>query len=208
MKKILKQRIISWGGVVSIVGIIVSPAVVSATSNSDSSTVSATVSNVISISSADTVSFTIAPTGSGVLTNDSDVVTVSTNEPTGYTLTLADTDATTTLASGGNTFTATTGTKTAPIALTNGTWGFALATGTTGIGTNGFDASYATETNSGSSTSKWAGVPATGSPVMIKTTAATATNDTTTVWYAAKANTSQAAGTYTDSVTYTATTNA
>ena len=207
MKQTIRQKISAWAAVLSLVGVVIAPAAASAVSGTDSSTVSVTVGDTISISSADTVSFAIAPTGGGALTNDSDVVTVSTNKVTGYALTLADTDATTTLVSGANTFTASAGTKTVPVALVNGTWGYALATATTGIGTNGFDASYAIETNSTTSTSKWSGVPATGSPIMIKTTATTATNDTTTVWYAAKANTSQPTGTYTDSVTYTATTN-
>jgi len=177
-----------------------------ATSNANT-TVSATVGDTISIGTGTTVSFTIAPTSGGVVSSSSDTVTVSTNKNAGYNLTVADADATTTLVSGSDTFTASSGTKAAPTTLSNGKWGFAVANGTTGIGTNGFDPSYTTETNNASSTSKWAGMPATGAPMMIKTTASTASNDTTTVWYAAKANTSQPSGTYTDSVTYTATTN-
>lgn len=192
---------------VSTLGIVLSPAMVGAVSSNANTTVSATVGDTISISTGTTVSFTIAPTAGGVVSSSSDTVTVSTNRTAGYNLTVADADATTTLASGGNTFTASSGTKTAPVTLTNGTWGFAVVTGTTGIGTNGFDASYTAETNNASSTSKWAGMPGTGSPMTLKSTSTTATNDTTTVWYAAKANTSQAGGTYTDSVTYTATTN-
>lgn len=207
MKQTIRQKISAWAAVLSLVGVVIAPAAASAVSGTDNSTVSVTVGDTISISSADTVSFAIAPTGSGALTNDSDVVTVSTNRTTGYTLTLADTDATTTLVSDSNTFTASAGTKTVPITLANGTWGYAVASSTTGLGTNGFDATYSVETNATSSTSKWSGVPATGAPVMIKTTATTATNDATTVWYAARANTSQPTGTYTGSVTYTATTN-
>lgn len=193
--------------VLSTMGIVLSPAMAGAVSQTANTTVSATVGDTISISTGTTVSFSIAPTSGGVVSSASDTVTVSTNRTAGYALTVADADATTTLVSGANTFTAHSGTKTTPTALTNGTWGFAVATGTTGIGTNGFDASYSAETNNASSTSKWAGMPATGSPMMIKTTSTTATNDTTTVWFAAKANTSQAGGTYTDSVTYAATTN-
>jgi hypothetical protein len=154
-----------------------------------------------------TVALSLTPTGSGVVTSASDTVTVNTNNTTGYNLTVADSDATTTLASGGNTFAAHSGTKAAPTALANNTWGFAVATGTTGIGTNGFDASYSAETNATSSATKWAGMPASGSPVLLKSTTTTATNDTTSVWYAAKATTAQPSGTYTDTVTYTATTN-
>ena len=207
MKTNIKQRIGALATTVALLGVVVSPAIASAASNTASTTINASVGSSISISSGPTVAISLTPTAGGVLTSASDTVTVSTNRVSGYNLGIADSDATTNLVSGSNNFTAGTGTKTAPATLTNGTWGFAVATGTTGIGTNGFDASYSVETNNASSTSKWAGVPASGSPMMIKTTAATATNDTTTVWYAAKANTSQPDGTYTDIVTYTATTN-
>jgi len=184
------------------------PAVASASVNtSANTTINATVNPVISMSTASPVAFSLTPTAGGVVSSSSDTVTVDTNNTLGYVLTVADNDATTTLASGGNNFAATTGTKTTPIALTNGKWGFAVVTGTTGIGTNGFDASYSTETNNASSTSKWAGMPATGSPMMLKTTSTTAAADTLTVWYAAKANSTQPNGVYTDTVTYTATTN-
>jgi hypothetical protein len=50
-------------------------------------------------------------------------------------------------------------------------------------------------------------MPASGSGVTIKATAATATNDTTTVWYGVKVDTSKPSGTYSDIVTYTGVTN-
>lgn len=203
----ISRRISAWVTTASTLGIVLAPAMAGAVSNTANTTVSATVSDTISISTGSTVSFSITPTGGGVVSSSSDTVTVSTNKNAGYNLTVADADATTTLVSGGDTFTASSGTKATPVTLTAGTWGFAVATGTTGIGTNGFDASYSTETNNASSTSKWAGMPATGSPMMLKTTSSTASGDTTTVWYAAKATTAQPSGTYTDSVTYTATTN-
>ncbi len=105
------------------------------------------------------------------------------------------------MVSGANTITAHAGTQAAPTALANGKWGYAVAT------VGGFDGSYSAETNSTTSTSKWAGVPATGSPNTLKTTATTASGDTTTVWYGVKVASTQPNGTYTDTVTYTATTN-
>ncbi|MBW4062073.1 hypothetical protein HJC99_05875, partial [Candidatus Saccharibacteria bacterium] len=45
------------------------------------------------------------------------------------------------------------------------------------------------------------------SPNTLKTTSGTASNDTTTVWYGVAADTTQPSGTYTNSVTYTATAN-
>lgn len=199
------HRVGSWVAAIAVVGVAVSPVVASAaTANT---TINATIAAVISVATSSTVAISLTPTSGGVVSSNSDTVTVNTNDTLGYVLTVADSDATTTLSSGANSMSASTGTKTAPITLANNTWGFAVVTGTTGIGTNGFDASYSTETNNASSTSKWAGMPATGSPMMLKTTAATATNDTTTVWYAVKATSSQPNGTYTDTVTYTATAN-
>lgn len=200
-----KAKVAAWAVVA--VGVATSPITVSAASQNSNTTINATVNEVISMSTSGTVSLTLNPAGSGVVSSASDTVSVTTNKANGYNLSVADNDATTTLVSGANTLTASSGTKTAPVALTNGTWGFAVASGTTGIGTNGFDASYSAESSSTSSTSKWAGMPATGSPMMIKTTATTASADTTTVWFAAKVATSQPTGTYTDTVTYTATTN-
>lgn len=205
MKKNIKLT--SLVSAVAVVVVASSPIIASAASNTANTTINASVADVISITTNGPVALSLTPTAGGVVTSASDTVTVNTNRSSGYNLGIADSDATTTLASGGNSFAAHSGTKTAPTALANNTWGFAVATGTTGIGTNGFDASYSAESNATSSTSKWAGVPASGSPVMIKTTAATATNDTTTVWFAAKATSSQPGGTYTGTVTYTATTN-
>lgn len=202
-----KKPLIALGASVISLAVIASPAIVSAASSTANTTINVAVGSVISVSTGSTVAISLTPTSGGVVSSSSDTVTVSTNNSTGYNLGVSDSDATTTLANGGNSFTAGTGTKTAPVALANNTWGFAVASGTTGIGTNGFDASYSAETNNASSATKWAGMPASGSPVMIKTTATTATSDTTTVWYAAKATTAQPNGTYTGTVTYTATTN-
>lgn len=45
------------------------------------------------------------------------------------------------------------------------------------------------------------------SPTLVKNTGSAASNDTTTVWYGVKSTASQPNGPYTDTVTYTATTN-
>lgn len=190
---------------VSIVSVFVAgtaPIVASAVSQTASTTVNATVGSVISISTSSTVTLGLTPTAGGVVSSASDTVSVSTNNANGYALTLADSDATTNLVSGGNTIAAHTGTQASPTALANNTWGYRV------VNVGGFGASaYSAETNNTSSASTWAGVPATGSPNTIKTTASTASGDTTTVWYGVKANSSKANGTYTDTVTYTATTN-
>lgn len=204
----VKQRakIAAW--VLVAAAVATAPMTVSAAANSANTTINATVDAVISITTASPVAISLTPTAGGVVSSASDTVTVNTNNSAGYELTLKDTDTSSNLVSGGNNITPHTGTMAASTALTNGTWGFAIATGTTGAESNNFDASYSAENNNASSTSKWAGMPiSSGTAYKLKDTAAVATNDTTTVWYGAKVNTSQVAGTYTDTVTYTATTN-
>jgi hypothetical protein len=197
-----RQQIGSWVGVFAIVGVVAAPAVASAVSSTANTTINATIGSTISVSTSTTVAISLTPTSGGVVSSNSDTVSVSTNNAAGYTLSLKDSDTNTSLVSGGNNITAWTGTAASPTALGNNTWGWAVA----GLGT--FDASYSAETNNGSSATKWAGIVASsGSADTLKTTATTASGDTTTVWYAAKATTAMPNGTYSDTVTYTATTN-
>lgn len=173
---------------------------VAAEAADDDTTVSVDVGGIISVVSSNAVNISLTPAVGGLYSSDSDTVTVTTNNSSGYDLTLADSDGTTSLTSGGNSFTAASGTYASPAALTAGRWGFAVAGGS-------FDVSYTAETNHAIDSTKWAGVPASGSAVNIKSTAVPApSGDVTTVWYAAAADASQASGTYTDTVTYTATT--
>ncbi|MGV9001595.1 MAG: hypothetical protein ACOH18_01405 [Candidatus Saccharimonadaceae bacterium] len=167
-------------------------------------TISSTIGSAINLlTTSGTVNLNATPTGAGVQTTASDTVTVSTNNSAGYTLTLNETAAASALVSGGNSIPAITGsTFASPIALTANTWGYRVD----GIG--GFGAGPTSgASNAAIGAVKYAPVPATGSPQTLKTTAVTATNDTTTVWYSVAVNTSTPSGTYTNSVTYTATTN-
>lgn len=190
------------GGALALMLVAVAPIAASAASQNASTTINATVGSVISVSTGSTVSISLTPTAGGVVSSASDTVTVSTNNAAGYTLSLANNDATTTLVNGGNTIAAHTGTQGSPTALAANTWGYRV------VGVGGFGGTaYSAESNNGSSSSTWAGVPATGSPNTIKTTASTASGDTTTVWYGVRANSTKVGGTYTDTVTYTATTN-
>jgi hypothetical protein len=166
-------------------------------------TVSSVVGQAITVSSSGTVNIDATPTASGVQTIGSDTVTVSTNDSAGYTLKLGETTATTTLTSGGNTIAATTGTQAAPVVETANSWGYRVD------GVGGFGAGPTTSASSAaiSGTIKFAPVAASGSPNTIKTTAVVASSDTTTVWYGVAVNSTAVAGTYTNSVTYTATAN-
>lgn len=202
MKHQLKSVLTGSLGVVGVVGVVLAPAAVFAATDSANTTINASVAATISISTSSTVTLNITPTGSGSASSSSDTVTVSTNRSSGYNLKLADADATVTLDNGGNSIAAASGTFASPAALGNNTWGYRVDNaGTFGAGPT------SAQTNQASLSGTWAAVPASGSPATLKTTATTATNDTTTVWYGAKVDTSKPDGTYTDTVTYTATTN-
>lgn len=188
-------------GTALILSLFIMPTVAGASTTS--STINSAISSIISVfTSNGTITANVTPTGSGAQTIASDTLTVSTNDSLGYTLQLADTDATTTMVAGSNTIPASAGTQVAPVAQVANTWGYRVD------GLGGFGAGPTTGQSSAAiGALKFAGVPASGSPNTLKTTATTASNDTTTVWYAVAANTSQPTGTYSDSVTYTATAN-
>ena len=179
----------------------ITPVAASAASQTSNTPINATVADLISMTTSGTVAISLTPTSGGVVSSGSVTVQVSTNRTAGYILTMKDSDTTTSLSDGAShTIAAHTGTFAAPTALANNSWGYAIAGGA-------FDVSYSAESNNTTSSSKWAGVPASsGTAATLKTTSSTATNDPTTVWYAVKADSSQVGGTYTDTVTYTATT--
>lgn len=199
MKQLVKTSLVAGTSLAAIVGLVLAPTFqASAASNTSNTTINATVAPVITISSGATVAFTLTPTGAFAESNNSNTVTVSTNNSAGYDLTLADSDATLTLTNGANTIAASANTYAAPATLALNTWGYGIG----GLGT--FSASYTSQTDVTTSTLKYAGISATAQN--IKSTSSTASNDTTTVWYAAKVDTSKPTGVYTDTVTYTATT--
>lgn len=198
MKVRMKSTIALGAGVFAVAGIVAAPLVPAANAVTTNTTVNANVGSTISMTGGSTVSLVLNPGGNAVLTSASDAITVSTNSTAGYTLTLADSDANLNLASGANTIGPTSGTFAVPAAMTTNKWGFALPGGT------GFDPTYNVENNSTTSTSKWAAISATAAT--LKNTSSTATNDPTTIWYAAKVDSSQPTGTnYQDQVVYTAT---
>jgi hypothetical protein len=179
-----------------------STAVVSALTAS--TTISSNISPVISLLTTNgTVNVNVVPTGAGAQTIASDTVTVSTNDSGGYTLQLAETAGSSNLVSGSNTIPTSSGSQATPAVMAVNTWGYRVdSLGGFGTGPTSPQSNAAI-----SGTIKFAAVPATASPNTLKTTSGTATNDTTTVWYGVAANTTQPSGTYTNSVTYTATAN-
>ncbi len=197
LKVNFKQLLLSLG---LLSGILVIPASTYADSNTANTTINANIGSTISVSTSGTVALNITPVTGGAQTSAKDTVTVSTNNTAGYDLTLADADATTTLVSGANSIAASSFNQSTAAALANNSWGYHVD----GIGS--FGTGGAVETNVTSSSIKYAGVPASGSGQNIKSSNTTATAEATDVWYAAKVDTSKPNGTYTDTVTYTATT--
>lgn len=199
-----KAKLAAW--VLVAAAVATSPITVSAASDSKNTVINATVNSVISMTTSGTVNVSVTPTGSGAISSSSDTVQVSTNNAAGYELTIADSDATLTLGDGTNTIATNADAPAAASVLSGNEWGWAVASGTVGASTNTFSSSYAGLASQATTTEKYAGISAT--PFKIKDTSSVATNDATTVWFAVNANTSQPASTgYTNTVTYTATTN-
>ena len=202
MNQRLKISLLGSVGVATVFGVVLAPTGVFAATQTANTVINATVGSTISISTSGTVNLAITPSSSGSATSASDSVAVSTNNTLGYKLQLADADATNTLANGGNSIAAASGSFASPAPLTNNTWGFRVDNaGTFGAGPT------SAQLNAASLSGTWAQVPIAASPVQLKSTSTTATSDTTTVWYGAMADTTKPNGTYTDTVTYTATTN-
>lgn len=186
----------------ALASLLVAPAV--AFANTATTTVSSEIGGYISaFTTSTTVNVDVLPVdGTGRQTIAKDVVTVSTNNSAGYTLTLVDTDGVNTnLTNGGNTIASISGSAASPAALTAGTWGWRAD----GVGSFGAGPTSTLASGTISGTITFAGAPTTAT--QLKSTSSTATNETTDVWYSVAANNSQAPGTYTNGMTYTATAN-
>jgi hypothetical protein len=199
---ILKAKTILVGSVTAAlaVGSVFIPTSYAVTGNT---TVNVNVGSAISISTSSPINLAITPSGGGSATSASDAVSVSTNNTTGYKLQLADADGANTLdGGGGNKINPASGTFGSPAVLGVNTWGYRVD----GAGTFGAGPTVA-QNNTASLTGTWAKVPLSGANDVLRTTGSTANNDITTVWYAANVDSTLPNGTYTDIVTYTATTN-
>jgi hypothetical protein len=194
----LTKTLFLIGLMIMCVGLVAAGSALAATTS-----ISSQISPVISLfTTSGTVNINVLPTSSGAQTIASDTITVSTNDSGGYALQLAETTGTSTLTSGSNTIPASSGSQTTPVVMAVNTWGYRVDS----VGGFGSGPTSAVS-NAAIGALKFAAVPPTASPNTLKSTSGTATNDTTLVWYGVAANTSQPSGTYTNSVTYTATTN-
>jgi hypothetical protein len=195
-----RSKLLAFGTVSSFALMLMPVAAGALTANT---TITSVVSPAISLlTTSGTVNLNMTPTSAGVQTTAADTVTVSTNDAAGYTLKMGANAAVTSLVSGANNIVATSGTQAAPTALTAGKWGYRI---------DGLGAFGAGPTSPGSNTVigavTYAGVPASTTPVTLVTTATTANNAATSVYYSAAADFTVPSGTYTQQVTYTATAN-
>ncbi|MCL2869270.1 hypothetical protein FWF48_00455 [Candidatus Saccharibacteria bacterium] len=158
-------------------------------------------SQYITLTSSNNVNINLNPVSSPLGSTASNL-SVNTNVPNGYSLSISMSGTDTRLTDGsGHYLNSTTGIFTAPSILGANTWGFAMNSSAAAAG-NGFDASYATPVPAG--TARFAGVPASTSPLTISTTnMANETGDSFNIYYAANADITMPAGTYTGTVLYT-----
>jgi hypothetical protein len=158
----------------------------------------------ISLTDSGNVALSIIPTQSGVVTIASQTVTVTTGASTGYTLQLESSNAQTGLVGGSQTIPASSATQASPQVLALNTWGYRVDNA------GGFGAGpTAAQTNAASSSLSFAGVPALGAPVTLVTTssASPSPGTDTAIWYGIRADMSVVSDTYSQTLTYTATTN-
>ena len=140
------------------------------------------------------LSLSILPTPDGTLSTGEVDVDISTNNFTGYTLSMSTTTDNTALThtNGTNSINSTSSPVSAPTALSSNTWGW-------------YPSSLAT--NPGGSNYQFAAIPSLSSAYTLKSTDAMSTNDETTVSFGIMADTSIPAGSYSNTITFTAITN-
>ena len=171
---------------VTTVALVVVPAVTAqAATQPTNSTITADISEVITLAVSGNVNINATP-GGGVATGSHDV-TVSTNNSTGYDLSLASSASETTLAKGADSINAATAPFATPTVLGNDEWGYRIG-------------SFAAGTYAGI-------VSNADTPATIRTTPTTASSEVTQVTWGVNVVSAKPSGTYSRQVLYTAITN-
>lgn len=186
----------------AVVAVAYSPAAFAVT---DTTTITGTIGSTITIDSGASVALNVSPSSGAAVSTQSNLVTVTTNNTTGYDLSLSTSAAERDLVHTNTVdkITAHTGTWASPTTIATNSWGYRVD----GAGT--FGAGPTTVLNSAASSPQtWAGVPASGSAQIIKSsnTNTSGSGENTTVWYAMSADATKPSGNYTNSVVYTAVT--
>ena len=159
--------------------------------HADDVTVSAVIETVLAITAPDKLDLNLTPSSSGTLATSDATVNVSTNNSTGYTLSMSTTTDNTALThtNGTNSINSTSSPVSSSTALSSNTWGW-------------YPSSLAT--NPGGSNYQFAAIPSLSSAYTLKSTDAMSTNDETTVSFGVMADTSIPAGSYSNTITFTA----
>jgi hypothetical protein len=158
----------------------------------------------ITLTSGGSTTLNVAPSGSGKCTVHSDTATVETGSAAGYTLTMTTNSASNAMTGSSGTIPALSATPGSPAVLTMNKWGYRVD-GVAGFG----GGPTSTQDSAGIPGVTFAAVPnntQAGASVASSSVAAEPAIDTT-VWYGLCADATQAAGTYTATVLYTAVAN-
>jgi hypothetical protein len=214
--KLTRRRLLG----LATVGLMMAPIFASSMTEAVGTTVQSVVSSSItafSNTNPTTTSIDVSSASGVKQSINKDTVSVSTNNAAGYTLKLADADTSNDLCTtpGGSCtgIAATSATSSSPAIMSGANmWGYHIDDGTTAwcsTATNcASGLSLPSTSQASSSTLKFAQVPlSSGTADTLKTTATTASGDTTPIYYAINIDPTQASGTYKDDVVYTATVN-
>ena len=182
--KLTNYTKLTLSAVASLALVALPAATASAATQTTNSTITANISEVITLAVSGNVNINATP-GGGVATGSHNV-TVSTNNSTGYNLSLASSASETTLAKGADSINAATAPFATPAALTADTWGYRV---------DSFTANNYAGIVSNSTTA----------PV-IKSSTVPATNEVTPVTWGVNVTAAKPTGAYSRVVTYTAVT--
>lgn len=157
----------------------------------------------ITLTTGSTLPINVTPSDTGTTCSlQSHSVTATTDSSTGYTVTLHNADATSTLnGPGGNTIAAIGGTSVSPSVLSANTWGYRVD------GAGNFGAGPTTSlTNAVVPAEVFAATPSSASAGDTIRTTTTPDDEpiATPVWFGVCVDTSKPAGTYTDTIVFTA----
>ena len=158
----------------------------------------------ITLSSGGTTTLNVAPTPAGKCTVQSDTASVLTDSTVGYNLTMTTSTTNNAMTSGSGSISAASGTAASPATLAMNRWGYRVDS------LSGFGAGPTSSQNNGSIPSvSFAGVPPSNLAGTLVASSSGPANPAaaTTVWYGLCADSSQPAGNYSVTVTYTAVTN-
>jgi hypothetical protein len=155
----------------------------------------------ITITNNSSVALSLTPTSGGSCAIGSDSVIVTTHNSNGYFLTLSSATSQTSLNNGTSQIPTSSGTFASPSLLAVNKWGYRID------GQGGFG-SGPTTLSTNPSLSTFAGVAVSPGDTVKTTTVATSNSgDTTPIWYGVCADSSNKNGSYSVSITYTATAN-